>query len=190
MQKEIVKEKDRIRKEVLGKRNQITSEKLLEKSSLISEMLFELNDYYVSENLLIYASMKSEAITDGIIDRALKDGKKVFCPKCMNRQEGIMEFIQIKSILDLKEGYMGIREPQILDDSIIFDGPIEKTLVVVPGVAFDKRGNRIGYKGGYYDRFLSKFSGIRSVALAFSEQLVDYIPSDVHDIPVDIILNA
>ena len=90
MQKEIVKEKDRIRKEVLGKRNQITSEKLLEKSSLISEMLFELNDYYVSENLLIYASMKSEAITDGIIDRALKDGKKVFCPKCMNRQEGII----------------------------------------------------------------------------------------------------
>lgn len=188
MQKEIVKEKDRIRKEVLDKRNQITPKALLEKSSLISEMLFALKDYCASENILIYASMKSEVITDGIIDRALKDGKKVFCPKCMNRQAGIMEFIQIKSISDLKEGYMGIREPQILDDSIIFDGPIEKTLVVVPGVAFDKRGNRIGYKGGYYDRFLFRFPGIRSVALAFTEQLVDEVPYDVHDIPIDKLL--
>lgn len=188
MQKEIVKEKDRIRKEVLCKRNQIPPKDLLEKSGLISEKLFALEDYYASENLLIYASMKSEVITDGIIDRALKDGKKVFCPKCMNRQEGIMEFIQIKSILDLKEGYMGIREPQILEDSVIFDGPIEKTLVVVPGVAFDKRGNRIGYKGGYYDRFLLRFSGIRSAALAFTEQLVDDVPYDVHDIPIDKLL--
>ena len=188
MQKEIVKEKDRIRKAVLDKRNQISPKDLLEKSSLISEKLFALEDYNASENLLIYASMKSEVITDGIIDRALKDGKMVFCPKCMNRQEGIMEFIQIKSILDLKEGYMGIREPQIFDDSVIFDGPIEKTLVVVPGVAFDKRGNRIGYKGGYYDRFLFKFPGIRSVALAFTEQLVDEVPYDVHDIPIDKLL--
>ncbi len=188
MQKEIVKEKDRIRKEVLGKRNQISPKDLLEKSSLISEMLFSMEEYRVSENLLIYASMKSEVITDDIIKRALKDGKKVFCPRCVNKQEGLMEFIRIKDICDLKEGYMGIREPQLLDDSVLFDGPIEKSLVVVPGVAFDKRGNRIGYKGGYYDRFLSRFSGIRTVALAFNEQLVDDVPSDVHDISIDKLL--
>lgn len=190
MQKEIVEKKDRIRKEVLDKRNQITPKALLEKSSLISELLFALKDYCASENILIYASMKSEVITDGIIDRALKDGKKVFCPRCINKQEGLMEFIQIESILNLKKGYMGIREPEILDDSVIYDGPVENTLVIVPGVAFDKRGNRIGYKGGYYDRFLSRFLGIRSVALAFTEQLVDDVPSDIHDIPIDIILNA
>ncbi|SFP44756.1 5-formyltetrahydrofolate cyclo-ligase [Butyrivibrio proteoclasticus] len=190
MQKETADKKDRIRKEVLEKRNLLSVEAIEEKSSLIAEKLFGLKEYVDAENILIYASMKSEVITDGIIEHSLESGKKVFCPKCTDKNNGLMEFIQIEMLSDLKAGYMGIREPEINESSKIFLGPTEKTLVIIPGVAFDKKGNRIGYRGGYYDRFLSKYNGIMSVALAFTEQIIEVVPSEIHDIPVDMVLNA
>lgn len=190
MQKRIADRKDEIRKEVLIKRNLLSAHAIKEKSLLIAEKLFGSKEYVDAENILIYASMKSEVITDGIIAHALESGKKVFCPKCVDTKNGLMEFIQIERLSDIKEGYMGIREPVFNEHSNVFLGRAEKTLVVVPGVAFDEKGNRIGYKGGYYDRFLSKYPGIKSVALAFKEQIVDSVPAEEHDIPVRVILNA
>ncbi len=194
-------EKNRIRKRALELRNQISSDKVLERSKVISKKLFTFEKYKDAMCILIYVSMKSEVRTDEIILDALKRGKRVFCPKCTDKANGIMEFVEIKDLGDLKEGYFGIREPEIVEDSVIFGKDIEKdsqeemtliakSLVVVPGVAFDKNGNRIGYNGGYYDRFLSKYSGINTVALAFDEQIFDEIPTDTYDIPVNQVITG
>ena len=178
--------KDMIRKEIISKRDSLTSREISDKSKVIANKLISAYEYKNAENILIYASMRSEVITDGIIDDALKSGKSVFCPKCTDIENGVMEFIRIDSPYDLKEGYYGIREPLYYENAEIFDVSKDmlKTLIVVPGVAFDRQGNRIGYKGGYYDRFLSKYPLIKTIALAFELQMVDRIPADAHDIPV------
>lgn len=178
--------KDMIRKEIISKRDSLTSQEISDKSKVIANKLISAYEYKNAENILIYASMRSEVITDGIIDDALKSGINVFCPKCIDKDNGVMVFYKIDSLDDLKECYYGIREPEYTSDSEVFDDTkdIDKTLVIVPGVAFDRCGNRIGYKGGYYDRFLSKYPLIKTIALAFELQMVDRIPADAHDIPV------
>ncbi len=178
--------KDMIRKEIIAKRDSLSEQEILEKSKAIADRLFSLLDYKDADNILIYASMRSEVITDGIIADALKGGKNVFCPKCIDKDNGVMLFYKIDSLDDLKEGYYGIREPEYTSDSEVFDDTkdIDKTLVIVPGVAFDRGGNRIGYKGGYYDRFLSKYPNIKTIALAYDLQIAFHIPADAHDIPV------
>ena len=178
--------KDMIRKEIIAKRDSLSEQENLEKSKAIADRLFSLLDYKDADNILIYASMRSEVITDGIISEAFKDSKNVFCPKCIDKDNGVMVFYKINSIEDLKEGYYGIREPEYTSAAEEYGASkdIERSLVIVPGVAFDRCGNRIGYKGGYYDRFLSKYPNIKTIALAYDLQIVDHIPADAHDIPV------
>jgi len=190
MQKETVDKKDRIRKEVLKRRNDLSSDKISEKSRLIFEKLLGLPEYIEASSILIYASMKSEVLTDDIIVSALDSGKKIYCPKCVDTDNGRMVFIRIHGTSDLKSGYKGIREPEYRDESEVFKASDENALVIVPGVAFDRSGNRIGYKGGYYDRFLSGNSELKTLALAFEEQLVKEIPVEDHDIPVQKVLYA
>lgn len=178
--------KDMIRKEIIAKRDSLSPQEISDKSKVITNKLLELYEYKNADNILIYASMRSEVITDGIIADALKGGKNVFCPKCTDKDNGVMVFYKINSLDDLKEGYYGIREPEYTSAAEEFGASmdIERSLVIVPGVAFDRRGNRIGYKGGYYDRFLSKYPNIKTIALAYDLQMVDRIPADAHDIPV------
>ncbi len=182
-------EKNRIRKEVLKKRDQISETALYERSHEIAEKLFCQRKYKDAECILIYASMKSEVKTDEIIVNALQKGKQVFCPKCTDKANGQMEFVRISELSDLKEGYFGIREPEIGEDSVIYGtndyaDKAKRTLVIVPGVAFDKKGNRIGYNGGYYDRFLAKYAGLNTIALAFEEQVVSMVPTGEYDISI------
>lgn len=175
--------KDILRKEILVKRDLLSPEAVKQKSRAIFEKLIERDEYINSDNILVYASMKSEVITDEIILDALSLGKKVFCPKVTDTRRGQMKFVRIYDTAELEAGYYGIREPLISEDSEIYEC-CEKTLVIVPGVAFDKNGNRIGYKGGFYDRFLSDNPGVFTIALAYNFQIMDEIPSEIHDIPV------
>ena len=106
-----------------------------------------------------------------------------------------MEFVQILAIEDLEEGYFGIREPVITDESVTFSGmdkDPEKALIVMPGVAFDRERNRIGYKGGFYDRFLADNPEIKAIALGFECQISDEtLPTEGHDIrPLKLITEA
>ena len=188
MQNEIANEKDLIRRAVIKKRDGLPFDTIRDKSDQISKMLFDLPEYIEAGSILVYASMKSEVITDELIAYSLDIGKKVFCPKCIDTNNGLMDFIRIKDLSDLKSGFRGIREPEKNSESEIFKTSDEKALVIVPGVAFDKAGNRIGYKGGYYDRFLSGNPDISTIALAFLEQIVDEIPSENHDVPVQKVL--
>jgi 5-formyltetrahydrofolate cyclo-ligase len=173
--------KDDIRKEIVSKRDSLSQEELREKSRLIFEKVTATTEYQEAENILIYASMRSEVITDDIILDALAVGKNVFCPRVINKEAGEMAFIRIYSPEDLKEGYFGIREPELTEDSEVAGGD---GLVIVPGVAFDRDCNRIGYRGGFYDRYLMKHRNLMAMAIAFECQVLDdtVIPAQEHDV--------
>ncbi|WP_026652785.1 5-formyltetrahydrofolate cyclo-ligase [Butyrivibrio proteoclasticus] len=182
-------DKDALRKEIMKKRDGLSSSDIALKSKIIADKLFLHTEYVEAQSILIYASMRSEVTTDDIIIDALGKGKNVFCPICTDKQNGIMEFVKIQSLSDLYEGYFGIREPRIDENSSIYSGEVqESTLCIVPGVAFDKKCNRIGYKGGYYDRYFERFPKLKKLALAFDEQIVDEISVSEYDVPVDAII--
>lgn len=181
-------DKGKIRADVLEKRDGLSDKEIEQKSRLIFEKLINTKEYKNSENILVYASMGSEVRTDEIILDALANGKKVFCPKVTDKKAGTMVFIRISAIEDLKEGYFYIREPKLDENSEIM-GKSEKTLVIMPGVAFDKNKNRIGYGGGFYDRYLSGHPDYATVALCFEEQIItDSIEPEVTDVAPDYLL--
>ncbi len=178
-----------IRKRVIEKRDSMPYEERVSKSRAIFEKLIDMPEYKEADNVLVYASMRSEVNTDDIILDSLSGGKNVFCPKCLDKKNGIMKFIRIDRFEDLKEGYYGIREPEYNEDSVVFDEQKGNSLVIVPGVAFDNAGNRIGYNGGYYDRFFMKHPDVTSVALAYDIQIVSEVPTEQHDIPVQNVIS-
>lgn len=171
-----------IRKRVIEDRDKQSLEEITQKSQSIEEKLLSSNEYRNAENVLIYASMRCEVITDGIILDALSKGKNVFCPKVTDKDNRKMEFVKIKNLDDLEKGYFGIREPLLNSNSVTYeeilssnsdDKLFQQTLVVMPGVAFDKNRNRLGYGGGFYDTFLGEHNGLQTVALAFDLQVID-----------------
>ena len=182
--------KSEIRKEIIKKRDSLSEEEQRTKSRLIFESLVQMDEYKEAAEVLVYASLGSEVRTDDIILDCLAGGKKVYCPKVTDRKNGQMLFVRISSIDELKEGFAGIREPEISENSEIFRGIADfndhHVLVLVPGVAFDYSRNRIGYNGGFYDRFLEKNKEVKTIALAYDLQVVDFeIPSEEHDIKPD-----
>ena len=180
--------KDDIRKNILSKRNSLTKEEIIKKSRRIFEILIKSPEYQDARNILIYASMGSEVRTDDIIENALAEGKNVFCPKCTDTKNGIMDFVKIGSLSDLEKGYFGIREPMIGSDSVIYGTSFSNR--EMPLVAYDDENNRIGYKGGYYDRFLKRFDNLKTIALAFKVQHSDkIIPSEAHDMKPEFVLS-
>lgn len=156
----------------------------VEKDRLIIEKLKSLSCYREAKKVLCYLSLDAEIKTDEIIDYSLKTGKRVAVPFCVDK-EGNMEFYLINSIDDTKTGSFNIREPNTekclrLDD-------FSNSIIIVPGLCFDKNGNRLGYGKGYYDRFLKKYSLI-SVGLCYNSLVKNEIPVNEYDEKVDYIV--
>lgn len=179
--------KKEIRSEMLSRRNALSSQEIETKSEHIRLRLSGETVYQNCGILLTYVSYQSEVDTLTTIANAWEDKKKVFVPKTGN--DGQMEFYEIKSYEDLLPGYRGILEPK--GDTSRFvpeEERKEKVLVLVPGCAFDPQGNRIGYGGGYYDRYLPRIrNGIR-IALCYDFQLIKKIMPDPYDQKVDALI--
>lgn len=166
--------KKALRKELREKRASLENKEAL---SLIIQQSFLNSELYNSaQTLLLYSSTGSEVSTDLICRRALEDKKKVAFPLCLDGG-GKMKFFYIKDENDLVEGMYGIKAPADYCSEYVSD---ENSLCVVPGLAFDKSGYRIGYGKGYYDRFLSAFDGV-SVGLCFASMVADRLPTDAYD---------
>lgn len=133
-----------------------------------------------AQSVFVYCAIGSELPTRGVILAALAQGKAVFLPKCGAR--GAMRALRIFSVDELKAGRFGIPEPT--GDMELNGTP---DLCIVPGLAFDAHGGRLGYGGGYYDRFLSR-ADTTAVALAYAAQVVGHVPVCAHDVPVDYII--
>lgn len=179
--------KELIRKEALRKRGNLTPEERRKKSNVIMEKVMSMPSYEKAEYLLTYISYKSEVGTDALIEYAWKAGKKIYCPKVTGEE---MEFYQITSWDDLEVGYMGIREPgndkkRLLCSENLYKG---NHLMIMPGSAFDRERNRIGYGKGYYDKYIEKHAGLETIAVCFDCQLQEYIPTEKYDKRPDILI--
>jgi 5-formyltetrahydrofolate cyclo-ligase len=156
-----------------------------EKSLRISDRFLALDAYERARVVLAYYPKPGEVDTGKIISKALSDGKTVLLPKIIAEGK-VFEARKIDSVYELSRGAYGIMEPPAGAENI----PFEKIdIVIVPGVAFDRHGNRVGHGKGYYDEALKKMNGARKVALAFDFQIIDGgIPAEAHDIKVDEII--
>ncbi len=176
--------KTAIRAEAMAKRDALTLEQRSAKGQSIARGLSELAEFKAAGSVLLYAAFRSEVPTDETTWMALGMNKHVLVPKVDETNKSLSKH-PIRCLSELKEGYQGIPEPKT--DVCWQVEDIE--LIVVPGVAFDTQGHRVGYGGGYYDRLLPRVKGTRAiVALAFEEQVFDHVPHEDHDIAMDIIV--
>ncbi len=176
-----------LRKELLEKRDAIPPEVRRVKSRLIGDRLLTLDEIRNARTVFIFASFRSEVDTSGLIDRLLADGKRIVLP-VVEREHHKLLLYEIRDSVELRPGYMGIPEPSVrTEDRHAEIGDIDA--VVIPGAGFDLAGNRLGYGGGYYDRLLSGLERrIPVIAPAFEEQVADSVPSEPHDVGVDMIV--
>ena len=170
-----IKTKKQIRAEVKKYRNESSVESIFENSQKICEQFLDLSEYRKASTIFAYMDCKNEVQTRSIIEQCWNDGKSVAVPKVFGEQ---MKFYQIFSYDDLEDGYFGIQEPkhENLNEIICEDG-----LMILPGVAFDEKRHRIGYGGGFYDRYLELHPGMKKIALAFEFQIYDSVPFEVFD---------
>lgn len=177
--------KKALRQELRQRLGLLTPEQLHERSVLACERLLETPEYARSETIMIYLSMPQEVDTTTIALRAWGDGKRVLAPKVSWEQRRMLP-IEIRSLTDdVRSDAMGLREP--IDGMPIPVREIE--LVIVPGLGFDERGNRLGRGRGFYDRFLSH-RDFRATAggLAFEDQVVPDVPCDENDAKIDFLV--
>ncbi len=181
-------EKAAIRAEAIERRDSIPGPVRHAKNAAIIERLVADPEYTAARSVLFYASFRSEVDTAGAIERALLDGKKVFVTK-VEGEDCHLDIYRIKGLDDLSPGYMGIPEPVAGVDAKASLGDVE--LVVIPGVAFDSAGRRLGYGKGCYDRLLGGGEAAerpRILALAFQEQMVGHVPALSYDVPINKII--
>ena len=169
-----------IRKRVLDRRENMSKEEWAENSRNIYEKVVTHSFFLDTDILYCYMDYKNEVSTRMIIQKAWELNKTVYVPK-VNGEE--MTFHPIRSFLELEECYRGIPEPTSNPVNIINPG-----LVIIPGVAFDRNLNRVGYGKGYYDRFLSHNDNLRTLAICFELQLEEKIPSDSFDIRPEVLI--
>ena len=179
-------EKTELRKLIKEKRKTFSKKELDNLSLKIADNLLSLKEMTFVKNVLIYVSTKGEVDTLGLIEEFFKLGKIVYVPKVIDIKTGLMRFYKISILEDLEPGCMNILEPkkslEILDESLIDDSFV----IVMPGLAFDKKGHRLGYGGGFYDRFNARgYSGLLKLALSFDFQLIDELIANEFDIDVD-----
>ncbi len=184
--KDIAALKKTVRKQILSLRDSLSENERKRGDVLVTEKILGHQWYYGAEYLLLFASYGSEIDTFLILEDSLIKGKKVYFPKIVGKE---MHFYRINSPQDLKEGFKGILEPSGNTECFIpeFRDPklsdIEnKTLMIMPGVAFDRNRRRIGYGGGFYDRYLSDKPWIHTIAIGYKCQMLEEIPTDETDI--------
>ena len=169
-----------LREKALARRNEISAKVREEKSRKITEYILNSENYKKAEIVFSFVSMGSEVETKDILEQAWRDGKAVAVPKTGKGR--VMVFLKIDSFADLQKGRFGVMEP-VTEAELI---PGEDDLFLVPGALFDRKKNRIGYGGGYYDTYFEKHQGYRKIGLAFSEQILEMdIPTEETDVPLD-----
>lgn len=169
-----------IRKKIFAARKACTEEQITAWSQVITERVVNLPAFRRAEKVLVYADYNHEVITRYLIEEAWKAGKEVAVPKVVGKD---MVFYKLTDFSQLEPGYYGIPEPS---KGEIAEWP--EALMIMPGVAFDKNNNRLGYGGGFYDRFLEKHPEIERVAVAFSFQIVPEVPVEPTDICPQIVV--
>lgn len=172
-------------------RSSLSEEERALKSEKILKNLIAQREYIDAQTVFIYMSCGSEADTHKIIEKMISDGKKIAIPY-LEKTQGIMKPALFTGFSTLVKNSFGIAEPA--ESALEFIEAEQIDLVITPGLAFDKSGFRLGYGGGYYDRFFAETAAFKEkepkkVGIAFIEQISERnLPKSEHDIPVDNII--
>ncbi|MBA4423447.1 MAG: 5-formyltetrahydrofolate cyclo-ligase [Syntrophus sp. (in: bacteria)] len=177
--------KGEIRKRMIAMRNAIPPEGIEEKSRVIQKQVMEREEIRLASTLMIFLSFGSEVRTDDLIRWCWGEGKRICVPFCRPESRELTA-CRIDGFDELETGHYGIRAPKEGLLRPVDGGKIGA--ILVPAVAFDRRGYRVGYGGGYYDRFLPSAPQAAKIGVAFSSQIVAEIPVDAYDLPVDVIV--
>ena len=174
-------DKKELRAMIREKKRAMTPEQIEEASGRLAELFFETEQYKSARTIYGYLPYNQEVRTVPILEQALRDGKQVAVPKVYGEE---MRFICMTDLSQVEKGYAGIPEPAA-------DGPVAEdahALILMPGLAFDPQGHRIGYGGGFYDRFLAREPEHPTVALCYAFQMLPQLDTEDFDIPVDCVL--
>lgn len=176
-------DKTTLRRYIREKKRQMAQSEIDFRSALLTRMLLSTAVYRNAKTVYGYLSYNQEVRTLPFLSQCLRDGKQVAVPKVFGSE---MRFIRMEDLSQVSQGYAGIPEP-------VADGPAAEdpsALVLMPGLAFDPMGHRIGYGGGFYDRFLAREPDHPTAALCYDFQMLPYLPTEALDIPVDLVLWA
>ena len=176
-------DKKELRRQIRQLKRAMTEEQINTASAKLGELFVNTPQYQNAKTIYGYLPYNQEVRTVPMLERALRDGKRVAVPKVYGDD---MRFIYMDDLSRVAEGYAGIPEP--VDDGPVADDPT--ALVLMPGMAFTKNGDRMGYGGGFYDKFLASEPAHPTVALCYAFQMVDSLPTEEYDIPVDCVLWA
>jgi len=184
---EIEKQKSSLRERILALRRAQSSRDIEKKSGDIRRKLFTFVPFCQAETILFYLAIKDEVQTEKMIEESLQKGKRVAAPLIDWQRKEILPS-EIKDLTkDIEISVFKIPQPK--NNLYSPFSPVNIDIVIVPGVVFDRKGNRLGFGGGFYDRFLGKLSNrTKLVALAFELQLVDNVSSQSYDIAVDYLI--
>lgn len=180
------KPKNTLRQELLANRRALPAAWIAEHSATAIEHIACWPIFKESHSVMLFLSMPDEPQMDNLIRIALQQNKRV-CVPALGSVYGQMEGAVIQGLDDLVVGKLGLRMPNIAKTSII--NPTELDFILVPGVAFDIAGNRLGMGAGYYDRFLLRSSNALTAGIAWHFQLVSSLIAEEHDIPVNYIIS-
>lgn len=176
-------DKKALRSLIRAQKRAMTPDEIVRKSELLGQLLAKSEPYRRASAVYGYLPYNQEVRTVPMLEQALRDGKRVAVPKCYGDE---MRFIWMDDLSAVAPGYAGIPEP-------VADGPVADdptALVLMPGLAFDPSGRRIGYGGGFYDRFLANEPLHPTLALCYDFQMLPKLETEQFDIPVDTVLWA
>ena len=176
-------DKKELRRQIRELKRAMTSEQIDAASARLGELILNCPQYKEAKTIYGYLPYNQEVRTVPMLEQAMREGKRVAVPKCYGDE---MRFIYMDDLSKVEKGYANIPEP-IADDPVADD---KTALVLMPGMAFTKDGKRMGYGGGFYDKFLAAEPDHPTVALCYDFQMVEDLPTEDYDIPVDCVLWA
>ncbi len=179
--------KQKLRQHMIQKRKQLSTQYIKQSSERICENLQHNFFYRRSGKILFYMSFNNEVDLRPAIEKAWDEGKQVVLPR-VNARKKTMDCYRVTSFAQLVLSKYGILEP-VVEEAKRVD-PALLDVVIVPAVAFDKQGYRLGYGGGYYDRFFSRYGDCTRIGVAYPEQIVDTVYPESHDQKVHFIITS
>ena len=176
-------DKAALRREIREKKRAMSPEEMESRSARLGELFVQTEAYRKAKTIYGYMPYNQEVRTIPIMEKALRDGKKIAVPKVYG---DTMRFIYLDDLTQVEKSDMGIPEP-VADEPVAED---KTALVLMPGLAFDEAGHRIGYGGGFYDKFLVAEPNHPTVALCYDFQMFAHLDTEEFDIPVDMVIWA
>jgi len=173
--------KKEIRQQVLKMRRDMTEEQVMELSELICNKIRETAAYKEAEKICLYMPIDNEVDVTMLAHQAWTEGKSLWLPKTNGT---VMDFFKFDQDTSFVTGAYGMLEP-VSEEVLEMDG---RTLVLMPGVAFSYEGGRIGYGGGYYDKYLHGHTECKTIAVCYGFQILDELPLEEHDVKPDMII--